>query len=228
MKRRISYIVLTCLVTLVFALSLNTTAVAHSGRTDSNGGHRDNKNVSGLGSYHYHCGGYPAHLHDGGTCPYKTQTPPTTTIPPTTITPPMIATPTIITAVPTSSSVYVNGKQISFDAYSIDNSNYFKLRDLAYVLNGTEKQFGVSWNSSKNAIEIVCGIPYTAVGGELQGQGRDSKSPILSTSKLYIDNKEVSLTSYNIGGYTYFKLRDIGSACSFSVSWENDSIKIDT
>lgn len=35
-------------------------AEAHPGRTDANGGHRDNKNVSGLGSYHYHCGGHPA------------------------------------------------------------------------------------------------------------------------------------------------------------------------
>jgi len=45
---------------------------AHSGRTDSNGGHKDNKNASGLGPYHYHCGGYPAHLHDNGVCPYAT------------------------------------------------------------------------------------------------------------------------------------------------------------
>lgn len=45
-------------------------AEAHSGRTDSNGGHHDNKNVSGLGSYHYHCGGHPAHLHPNGKCPY--------------------------------------------------------------------------------------------------------------------------------------------------------------
>lgn len=42
---------------------------AHSGRTDSRGGHRDNRNRSGLGSYHYHHG-YPAHLHTGGVCPY--------------------------------------------------------------------------------------------------------------------------------------------------------------
>ena len=46
---------------------------AHSGRTDASGGHRDNKNASGLGSYHYHCGGYPAHLHTNGVCPYKTK-----------------------------------------------------------------------------------------------------------------------------------------------------------
>lgn len=46
-------------------------AQAHRGRTDSQGGHRDNKNKSGLGSYHYHCGGYEAHLHPGGVCPYS-------------------------------------------------------------------------------------------------------------------------------------------------------------
>ncbi len=46
------------------------TAQAHSGRTDSSGGHKDNKNKSGLGNYHYHCGGHPPHLHKSGVCPY--------------------------------------------------------------------------------------------------------------------------------------------------------------
>ena len=55
---------------LLAVLMVATTAFAHSGRTDSAGGHRDNKNVSGLGSYHYHHG-YPAHLHPNGVCPYS-------------------------------------------------------------------------------------------------------------------------------------------------------------
>ena len=46
------------------------TVEAHPGRTDASGGHKDNKNASGLGSYHYHCGGHPAHLHPNGVCPY--------------------------------------------------------------------------------------------------------------------------------------------------------------
>ncbi|MDO5338351.1 MAG: YHYH domain-containing protein [Eubacteriales bacterium] len=54
---------------------LHTTVVeAHSGRTDGSGGHHDNRNASGLGSYHYHCGGHPAHLHTGGVCPYSSDT----------------------------------------------------------------------------------------------------------------------------------------------------------
>ncbi len=52
-------------------LILPCQVMAHSGRTDANGGHRDNQNKSGLGSYHYHCGGHPAHLHPDGVCPYS-------------------------------------------------------------------------------------------------------------------------------------------------------------
>lgn len=56
----------------VLLIVLSATSVfAHSGRTDSSGGHKDNKNKSGLGYYHYHCGGYPPHLHPNGYCPYK-------------------------------------------------------------------------------------------------------------------------------------------------------------
>lgn len=55
----------------VMAVILCTTAsLAHGGRTDINGGHTDKNNTSGLGRYHYHCGGNPAHLHEDGICPY--------------------------------------------------------------------------------------------------------------------------------------------------------------
>lgn len=59
------------MMTIIICASLST--FAHSGRTDSSGGHKDNKNASGLGSYHYHCGGYPAHLHTNGICPYSSK-----------------------------------------------------------------------------------------------------------------------------------------------------------
>ncbi len=59
------------LLAVILCFSLTIQASAHSGRTDSQGGHRDNKNVSGLGYYHYHCGGNPPHLHTNGICPYS-------------------------------------------------------------------------------------------------------------------------------------------------------------
>lgn len=62
--------VLCLFLSLFLAVSCFSLAFAHGGRTDSKGGHKDNKNASGLGSYHYHCGGHPPHLHDVGVCPY--------------------------------------------------------------------------------------------------------------------------------------------------------------
>ncbi len=67
MKRKIFVGITICL--LLLAVPFAT--LSHSGRTDGSGGHRDNKNKSGLGSYHYHCGGNPPHLHTNGVCPYK-------------------------------------------------------------------------------------------------------------------------------------------------------------
>lgn len=68
-KRKIISIVL--IATSIISIGLNT--YSHSGRTDSSGGHKDNKNKSGLGSYHYHCGGNPPHLHTNGVCPYSSK-----------------------------------------------------------------------------------------------------------------------------------------------------------
>jgi len=68
MKRKI----IVCVCMLLAVLAMSQAAFAHPGGIDSNGGHKDNKNKSGLGSYHYHCGKYPAHLHgSSGLCPYS-------------------------------------------------------------------------------------------------------------------------------------------------------------
>ena len=44
------------LLALGIILSLPVLVFAHGGRTDAQGGHRDNNNVSGLGPYHFHHG----------------------------------------------------------------------------------------------------------------------------------------------------------------------------
>ena len=59
------------MITFTILISIIGNVYAHQGRTDAYGGHRDNQNKSGLGSYHYHCGGHPAHLHTNGVCPYE-------------------------------------------------------------------------------------------------------------------------------------------------------------
>ncbi len=61
MKKKLYYV----LFFLIFLTLVFTTASAHSGRTDSNGGHYNHS----TGEYHYHHG-YPEHQHTNGICPY--------------------------------------------------------------------------------------------------------------------------------------------------------------
>lgn len=72
MYNRCTKILLTIVLTLSLVISAPFMSLAHSGRTDSSGGHKDNKNASGLGYYHYHHGMGP-HLHPNGICPYSSQ-----------------------------------------------------------------------------------------------------------------------------------------------------------
>jgi hypothetical protein len=133
-------------------------------------------------------------------------------------------------AIPSSSAVLVDGEKVAFDAYNIADANYFKLRDVAFALNGAEKQFAVGWDADNNAISLVSGQAYTPIGGELEAKGEGAKTPAPTDSKIFLNGAEIQLTAYNIDGANYFKLRDIGAALGFGVDWDgaNNAIAIDT
>ncbi len=134
------------------------------------------------------------------------------------------------TATPTAATVQVNGQTIAFDAYNINGNNFFKLRDLAFVLSGSQVQFEVTWDQSANAIRMTSGKSYTPVGGEMAAGGKINQIAIPTASKLLLDWNPLTLTAYNINGNNYFKLRDLGEIFNFSVEWDGNQklITIDT
>lgn len=126
-----------------------------------------------------------------------------------------------ITAIPTSSAVYVDGEYVDFPTYNIDGNNYVKLRDLASVMNGTAKQFGVEYNSEINLVSLVSGSAYTSVGGEMATLPTgDISSVTAGASEILVDGNAHSPTAYLIGGNNFIKLRDIGEIFDFGVEWD--------
>lgn len=124
-------------------------------------------------------------------------------------------------AVATDARILVDGAVKQFEAYIIGGATYFRLRDVAYVLNGTGKQFSVGWDGSEKLISLGSAQPYTAIGGEMALPSRKvNNQAILSTVNVYLDGKPKMFTQYVIGGYTYFKLRDLGMGLNFGVMWD--------
>lgn len=121
------------------------------------------------------------------------------------------------TANPTNDKLTVNGVLQNPTVYKIGGSNYFQIRDVAAVLNGTEKQFSVGYSGGK--VTATSGQPYETTGKELKGAPSSSKTATHSNDTILINGQEASLTVYKIGGSNYFKLRDLGKALNFYVGW---------
>jgi hypothetical protein len=118
----------------------------------------------------------------------------------------------------------VDGVDADCNKYNIDDSNYFKLRDLAQLLNKTDSRFSISFDEQSNAVAVVSGKEYTPVGGELARGQDQSKTAVVSKQSVLIDGKAADgLSIYNIGGNNYFKLRDLGDALGFTVDYDADS-----
>lgn len=131
------------------------------------------------------------------------------------------------TANPTNDKLTVNGTEQTPTVYKIGGSNYFKIRDVAAVLNGTEKQFNVGYSGGK--VTVTSNHSYdTATGKELKGAPTSSRTATRSNDTIIIDGKEASLTVYKIGGSNYFKLRDLGKALDFYVGYSGGKVTIDT
>ena len=127
-----------------------------------------------------------------------------------------------VTASPQKLSV--DGTDADCDKYNIDGSNYFKLRDLAYLLSKSDSRFSVAFDAESNAVTVVPGGDYVPVGGELE-RGKDlSKTAVASKQSVLINGEAVEgISVYNIGGNNYFKLRDLGSALGFTVAFDADA-----
>lgn len=120
---------------------------------------------------------------------------------------------------PSPQTVLMDGKEVKFDAYLIDGSNYFKLRDIAYVLSGSPAQFSVDYDAKTHQMLTERGKAYAAVGGELALGADKSSSCAPSEWKLTVNGSAAEATAYTLGGNNYFKLRDLGRIFNFSVIW---------
>ncbi|NLY21212.1 MAG: hypothetical protein GXZ08_08025 [Tissierellia bacterium] len=117
--------------------------------------------------------------------------------------------------------VVLNDETVNVAGYMIEESNYYKIRDIAAVLNNTKAKFNVSYNPEKKTVEIVTGENYMIENADLNSSKVEAKSVMKGNQKVFINGKEANLQSYLINGNNYFKLRDLGKALAFEVDFDN-------
>ncbi len=124
-----------------------------------------------------------------------------------------------VTAVPTPSAVFVDGHEIPFDAYFINGNNYFKIRDIAYALSGSAKQFQVTYDERTKQIDLTLNTAYTPEGDELTLGQAKSAAAYLTNSEVFLNGEKLSLIAYIINNNNYVKLRDLAAVVDFGVTY---------
>ena len=135
----------------------------------------------------------------------------------------------------TSPRIVVSSQKLSIDggnataiaAYNIDGNNFLKLRDVAYLLNGTTKSFSVSYSQNTNLISLQSGGRYTAVGNELEIPGSYDKYTV-SPQAIRLDSGYIYPAAYNIDGSNYFLLRDLAALFDFAIGYSSGTVTINT
>lgn len=135
-------------------------------------------------------------------------------------------TPSAGTAYPSTQTVDLDGRKVSFQMYALkdangDPTNYVKVRDLALALNGTKAQFSVGWDG---AVSLDSGKAYTATGTENATPFSGERAYTVPTAPTNVngsasDLRAIVLTDDNGGQYTYYQLRDLGKKLGFNVDW---------
>ena len=121
---------------------------------------------------------------------------------------------------PTAQAITLDGKNVTVEAYNIDGYNYLKLRDVAQLLTGTEAAFSVAYDEAKKEASVLSGRAYESVGGELETGEDLSATCVAATQSFTVNGTAMELNAYNIGGYNYLKLRDLGALLGFGVDYD--------
>ncbi len=164
-------------------------------------------------------------------------TPGSTTTNPGTSTPSSPAIPATGTAHANTQTVLLDGKPVTFETYALWDANggvtnYIKLRDMAYMLNGTGAQFSVGWERNRG-IFLTSGSPYTPNGSELSTPFSGDRTYRAGTADTMVGATKYPISSIILtddkgGDYTYYKLRDLGTYLDFNVSFIDGQVVVTT
>ena len=124
----------------------------------------------------------------------------------------------------TKQNLTVDGEEKNAEIYNINGSNYFKLRDMAALLTGTDAQFSVTYDEESKTIVVKTGEAYEKQAGDLTPGLDKSSTAVRSAQTLSINGETVDgLTAYNIGGNNFFKLRELGEKLGFGVDYDAET-----
>ena len=133
---------------------------------------------------------------------------------------------------PKTVKVTVKGRSFSAPAWEADGNLYFGIRDIAYMLDGTQAQFDVEESRHNPGFYYLGWGRYSPTGTEMAGAGSEPVQAIIAREagnvfgnidiySLYISHPVIGYTNLDyayINGENYFNIFSFAGVAGFSAS----------
>ncbi len=126
-------------------------------------------------------------------------------------------------AVPSIQKVIFDEAEVDIKGYNIDGNNYYRLRDLAAILTGSDVNFNVEYDETYNYIEMTRQSKYAKQPEDLKFSDQKINSIAESYQRTFVDGDKVIFSGYLINDNNYYKLRDLSKVIGFPVSFDEDT-----
>lgn len=147
-------------------------------------------------------------------------------IPIESVKPPVDNTPKVAT--PSTQKININGKTISVDMFNIGGLNYIQLKTYGSLLvEYLGKGFHTLWNAVSDTIDLIWVNNKVYAAEEYYGSiSKQPQRAIPTTSSLVLEGKNLNITGYNIKGYNYYPVRELGNALGYSIGYDSDNRQV--
>lgn len=124
---------------------------------------------------------------------------------------------------PSDQGIYLNGEKIEISGVKHEGFNYYRLRDLAYILKDTPAKFEVGYDKENKMILLETKTEYT---GDKIDPAKLGVNLSVVDIPISIDKNMTHLEVVNVDGYNYFRLRDLGTLVGFDINYTAKDKKV--
>ncbi len=121
----------------------------------------------------------------------------------------------------------VDDNIVYFDLFNYQGTNYFSIRDIGALLNGSECSFSIEYDNDKDIVIVNKNEDYVSTGTEFN-QSIGKKKTKRNSDTIYVKSEDVEFTlkTYYINNRNYIALRDICNIIDLNIKWDVDYKKI--
>ncbi len=117
-----------------------------------------------------------------------------------------------------AADITAGGASYSLSAFRVLGDTYFKLRDIAIVLSGTDLAFDVSWNAEEKCITLLPGTDYSSEPATSELEPGLIRHMTATSPPLEVGDASYEPGAFMVGGSNYYTLDSLGELFGFSVT----------